>query len=168
MTTTRVNGFDDLGIDLRLATCVLNAVEQQNLADFANRRRKDRTADRGAAMFETIYPVLQEMRPDLRSRDPRVWRPAFRSLLRAFRFLVESGYTLFEPFVQVIEVGMEKIHRAARDEVVRRFLSPASSDEDVEIAGRLLVELIESGGWPNWREEYEREVQKRCSTALSK
>jgi hypothetical protein len=84
---------------------------------------------------------------------------ALRELETVLWFLVKSGHMEFLPYLQTIESGMARVARSAREQLVKSFLSPSTPPDELEEISLGLIELIECGAWPNWKEEFNAAVE---------
>jgi hypothetical protein len=116
-------------------------------------------------VLEGIYDCMQrEMYEDLTSGNPAVIVRALNAICRAFEVLIRSGYPQFFPLLTEMQAAFNRVVQITRREMVKRLLSPKTSDADAEQIGRSLADLIEAGAWPgDWEAEFKREVEA-CAT----
>jgi hypothetical protein len=113
-------------------------------------------------VLDGIYHCIRtEMHGDLTGSNPLARATALCAMRRALENLVGSGYTEFLPLLSNLRIGLDRIVQAARRELVRSLLSPMTSDEEAGQIIQCLVELIEAGAWPNWKQEFNAAVE-RC------
>jgi hypothetical protein len=66
------------------------------------------------------------------------------------------------------EGGWRRVLVAARQRLVRAYLSLETPPEELPAIQATLVEIIERGAWPTWREDYDAaidaEVERRRSS----
>jgi hypothetical protein len=112
---------------------------------------------------ETIERILDcifnELRADLRGithHNPVVVARGLSTLRSTLRTLVVRGHNdeLYAPILADLEVKMNGLAIAARGALLKKFLSPASSPEEIEQALQGLVELIDGGYWPQWQRDF--------------
>jgi hypothetical protein len=154
--------MNDLGFPINLRLDVLNSVEQDNLAEYARRKR--------VAGVERGRPVLEIL---LKFTEQEIHRAAYleHDYLKALKALNESrvvcedlvryGHPEFEEHVKAIKAGIARIGKAARTRLVRDYLNPKTKAEDVQVIQEALVELVERGAWPEWRVEFGSAVEMR-------
>jgi hypothetical protein len=121
---------------------------------------------------ETIERILDcifnQLREDLRGithHNPVVVARGLGTLRSTLRTLVVRGHNdeLYAPILADLEVKMNGLAIAARGRLLKTFLSPASSAEQIEQALQGLVELIDGGYWPSWQRDFNAALDE-CRT----
>jgi hypothetical protein len=69
------------------------------------------------------------------------------------------------PLLELTEAGLERIASALRQRLLREVLDPTKTPDEVEGAQAAMIELINGGYWPNWKEELDAAVEERRSCA---
>jgi hypothetical protein len=155
-------GIEDLDFDLQKPPGLVRPrrrLTNEERAVLGPLAKAQVVSDNPADILAGLYECCQSQLRDDLCADPASVRMALGALRRAYEILIDEGYP-FEGLLSDLEAGLEKVARAARTIIVRRYLSKTSAEE-VEEAGRVLMELIECGAWPNWQVELEAEVA-RC------
>jgi hypothetical protein len=153
---------NDFGFDLGLRMDVANSIEQESLFQYA--RKTGATAG-----VEPPRPLLNIL---LQFTQEKVHRAAiedhdFMGALRALdesrvvmQDLMKFGHPEFQVNIEVIDRGIARVGRAARERLVRDYLNPATKPEDVAEIQAALEQLIRRGAWPNWQVEFNEAVEK--------
>jgi hypothetical protein len=87
---------------------------------------------------------------------------AITMVRRTAQVLFNTGYTEMEPVILQINVGLEKVVQVARLGLVRRLLSPKTSEEEAKKIGLCIAELVSAGAWEFDWDEFEAEIA-RCA-----
>jgi hypothetical protein len=121
---------------------------------------------------ETIERILDcifnQLREDLRGithHNPVVVARGLSTLRGTLRTLVDRGLNdeLYGPILSDLETKMNGLAVAARGRLLKTFLSPTSSPEEIEQALQGLTELISEGYWPNWQRDFNAALDE-CRT----
>jgi hypothetical protein len=143
----------DFGFDLGFRLDVINSVEQQNLA----------LASRGAVPMprRPVLSIVQEFVDEkigraVQDHDPVQVVLGLSELKVVLRGLVLIGRKEFKADIKRIDVEMVRIVRTCRKALVRAWLDPATPREDLDGIRDTLIEIIERGAWPGWKQEVER------------
>lgn len=149
----------DLDLDIDLRHEVFNAVEQRNLWAFAQRTRKNNVAPPATSVMAILQDFCEEKIAAQFSAEPLVSMKALVELRTVLGFLVSAGQVEFEMQIDQIDCGIVRIGRAARDQLVTRFLARETPAEELELISSTLVSMIEAGQWPEWRTEFDAAVE---------
>jgi hypothetical protein len=162
-----MNGDDgDLDIDLRLRLGVLNTIEDRNRADYANGIRRTRGEPPPIKVLELLCAFAEErIQGAMRQGNTRQGVRALLELEIVLRDLVRYGHKEFEAMLRGFDAGWRRCLVAARTRLVRDYLSLETPAEELPAIQALIVEIIERGAWPTWREDYDAaidaEVERR-------
>lgn len=140
---------------LALRTDVLNIVEWGN-----SMSAKQATVTRA---FTVLCKFLEEeiQKPVRREGPATEILQALFEYQQMLKLLIRAGHLEFKPHLQLIEQGMAKLFQTTRQQLVQRFLDPATTPEDHDLIRDSLVEIIEAGAWPNWQLEFNAAVDAR-------
>ena len=154
---------NDPGFPINLRNDVCTSDEQTNLYNYARRRGRTTDVEPGRPVLEILLEFTRE----------KICRAAYHEhdFLKALKALNESrvvcedlvryGHPEFEAHVKAIKAGIARIGKAARTRLVREYLDPKTSEENVQLIQEALVQIIERGAWPEWETEYAAAVEVR-------
>lgn len=158
-------GSEDLGLELALRHDVMNVVEARNLYQFAVRTKR-RGVEPPKTSELTIFQTFLEEKIAAIARTEPVTAIAglfdlrcVLGLLIACPKLTAEQSSMFEGYIETIDCGLVRIGKAARGQLVARFLDRDTPAEELELISAALVSLIESGQWPNWSEDFAGAVE---------
>jgi hypothetical protein len=146
----------DAGRDLymRIIAPVIRLTAEQRAAigEFANLKGDD---PEDPAFLDQIFDRINQT---LRGSTSQ-----FKVIVAArntFAVMADLGFPHYRGFVETLDPGLDKIGAACRQQIVRHFLTDRTlTDQEVREIIEILSSQIEAGLWPNWREEYEREIE---------
>jgi hypothetical protein len=158
----------DLDIDLGFRLAAINAVEQQNLFDFASPAQQ--------RLLNPPRPVLAILAEFAEKKIKRVARqeggllPALKALRELWHVVSDlvrwCGRPELKEILSTLEAGMTKIAQASRQRLVQSYLDPTTPPDEVEMINEALVYIISKGAWPDWQREFNEAVE-RCSPSIA-
>jgi hypothetical protein len=162
----------DLGIDIRLRLDVLDCVEQHNLARYAAGIRKTGTERPPTQVLEMLLEFMEtKAQKAIREGHTRQGARALCDAEIVLRDLVRYGHKEFQAILDGFEGGWRRCLQAARQRLVEAYLAAETPEEELPAIQALIVEIIERGHWPNWRQEYDAainaEVERRRRSSPS-
>jgi hypothetical protein len=147
--------------DLGLTFHACDLVEKRNLENWAGGNKDS------LPILQLLCDFAEErLSREAAKRDPIEAVRGLRELRDALAFLVKTNNPEFQRMYDDTRKGMDRLGRAARTSIVRKFLS-TNSPEEVEECMAGLIELISEGYWPGWQEEFEAEVERHRMRRLS-
>jgi hypothetical protein len=150
----------DLGINIRLRLDALNTIEQHNLAMFANGVRRTGTEPPPTKVLEMLLEFMeQKASRAVAKEDPVRALQAIVDVDIVIGDLIRFGHAEFAPVQKKFKAGFARIVDASRQRLVKAYLSLETPEEQLPGIQATLVKLIERGGWPNWREEYDEAIE---------
>lgn len=87
---------------------------------------------------------------------------------QCFRLLCRHGYREFLPHLREMELGIFAIKRICLKELVRRLLVGTIDEEKAAECLQILSELIDTGQWPDWREDWCEWEDEVCAKLAAK
>jgi hypothetical protein len=164
-----VNGDGgDLDIELALRLDVVSAVEQRNLAMYANGVRRTGTEPAPTKVLEMLLEFMEaKASRAVAKEDPVRALQALIDVDVVLRDLIRFGHAEFEPMHKKFKAGFARIAQACRQRLVRDYLDLATPAEELPGIHKTLCELIRRGGWENWREEYDAAIQEEAERRAS-
>lgn len=156
---------EDLGLELALRHDVMNAVEARNLYQFAVRAKQRGVAPPKTSELAIFQTFLEEKIAAIVRTEPMAAMAGLFDLRCVLELLIAcpklsaAHIGLFEEHIEMIDCGLVRIGRAARDQLVARFLARDTPAEELELISATLISLIEAGQWPNWSEDFAGAVE---------
>jgi hypothetical protein len=167
-----VNGAGDLGIELGLRLDVLDCVEQRNLALFAAGIRKIGSEKPPIRVLEMLVDFMEtKASRAVVQEDPVRALQAIVDVDIVIGDLIRFGHAEFEPTQKKFKAGFARLVDAGRQRLVKAYLAAETPAEDLPGLQALIVEIIERGAWPNWKQEYAEAVaeeveRRRCPSIV--
>ena len=141
----------DFDFDLPFRLSVYNAEEQNNLENFVNKTR---------------HPPTRALTLLCEFAEAKIQRAVKGQALHALceihtvlGDLVRCGHTELEPQLRGIEAGFARCARAGLQQLLHRALDPATPPDRVQEITEVLVEIGESGRWPDFKSDLEAAVE---------
>jgi hypothetical protein len=104
----------------------------------------------------------------MRERNTRQGARAICELEVVLRDLVRYGHKEFEETLRRFDAAWARVLLACRQRLVRDYLAAETPPEELPAIQAMLVEIIERGAWPTWRQDYDAaidaEVQRRLAS----
>jgi hypothetical protein len=166
-----VNGASDLDIELGLRLGVLNAVEQRNLANYANGVRRTGAEPAPTKVLEMLLEFMEtKASRAVAKEDPVRALQAIIDVDVVLRDLIRFGHAEFEPMHKKFKAGFARVAQAGRQRLVKAYLSLETPEEELPGIHKTLCEIIRRGAWENWWEEYdeaiEAEAERRATSIV--
>ena len=92
---------------------------------------------------------------------------AFLELEDVLRSLILFGFKEFEETLRQFDAAWDRLLVATRVRLVRDYLSAETPPEELSAIQAMLVEIIERGAWPNWRQEYDAAIDEEVERRLA-
>lgn len=126
--------------------------------------------DPDIAAIDEINSFLAEEKERSRTNpgDPLISARAIVSAHRTLDVLVRVGFPRLRPHARLMQEGAEDLRRLFLRELVRRLLTDEISEPKVEECLRELSGLIEAGGWPTWRADWDAWEDEICAKLAAK
>jgi hypothetical protein len=108
-------------------------------------------------LFDGMFAMMRMELKGLTHDNPVIVVRGLSTLRGMYRILINMDYhaDLYQPLLDDLQQGLNAVGAAARGKLLRQFLSPASTAEQVEEACEALTELISSGCWESWQRDFE-------------
>jgi hypothetical protein len=108
----------------------------------------------GRPIFEILNEFMDEKICRIVKQDPKNALQALHDLRRVLHGLVNGvRHPEFKPMLKIIEDTGVSIAMGWCQLLVKRYRDQATPHEELPELNALLVECIEAGAWPNWRED---------------
>jgi hypothetical protein len=113
-------------------------------------------------IFDQIFNLMRAELRGLTHHNPVIVTRGLSTLRGTYRILIGIDHhtDLYAPLLDDLEAGLNSVAIAARGRLLRQFLSPTSSPEQIELALQGLVELIDGGYWPNWQRDFNAALEE--------
>jgi hypothetical protein len=154
---TRNGDFD---FDLPFRHEVFNAIEQENRIKSFNGNRKRYfdsqpfVEEPARPIFEILNEFMDEKMCRVVKQDPLDAMRALRELRWVLRDLVHGvKHPEFKPMLELIEATGVSIAMGWCQLLVKEYRDPATPREELPKINAALVECIECGAWPTWKED---------------
>jgi hypothetical protein len=149
--------FTPEGIDLGLRFDVGNSLEQQNLFEYAARRRKKGVPPPRHSVMSILLKFIEEkVEAEVRTQ-PRL--EALCEYNDVLEFLVHVGQSEFRPQLATVKSILDLYGTGLRDHLVRKYLDLDTPPDKVAELHEILVNLIPDGYWPNFATEWPAAVE---------
>jgi hypothetical protein len=77
--------------------------------------------------------------------------------------LARLGWTEFDGIIEKINIGFARIAVTSRQRLIQAYLDSTKTPDEVQEIQAGMMELINGGYWPNWKEELDAAVEaRRC------
>jgi hypothetical protein len=73
--------------------------------------------------------------------------------------LLSAGRMELIPIIKMADAGIARIRAAVRTRLVRGYLDPTTSPDELQELRDGLIDLIRSGAWPNWQQDFNAAVE---------
>jgi hypothetical protein len=145
----------DLGIEIKLGLDCLNSDEQTARYKAMSPKRARRAGmEPGRPILAILNEFMDEKISRVMKQDPWDAFRALRDLRRTLESLVHGiKHPELRPVLKTIEDAQYNIAKGWCQILVKKYRDLSTPREELPELNALLVECIELGWWPTWRED---------------
>jgi hypothetical protein len=158
----------DLDIELGLRLGVLNAVEERNLANYANGIHRTGSEPPPTKVLEMMLEFMEaKASRAVAQADPVRALQAMVDVDIVLGDLIRFGHAEFEPMQKKFKAGFARLVDAGRQQLVKAYLAAETPEEELPGLHAAICRIIERGAWPTWREDYDKAIEAEAERRAS-